>query len=72
MLSCFQNLQNLGSKFTTPLFKTMFEKVTQVSRRPLPRTGDEDERRHVQSLMIGKKVEFVIKMLYNKTEGSTG
>lgn len=71
VLSCFQNLQHLGSKFTTPLFKTMFEKVTQVCSRPAPRVG-EDERLHAQSLMIGKKVEFVIKMLYNRTEGPAG
>lgn len=73
VLSCFQNLQHLGSKFTTPLFKTMFEKVTQVCSRPAPRIGTGDEERlYTQSLMIGKKVEFVIKMLYNRTEGPAG
>jgi hypothetical protein len=46
VLSCFQNLQDLGSKFTTPLFTSMFEKVTQVSGRPDPRVGEE-QRLHL-------------------------
>lgn len=46
VLSCFQNLQDLGSKFAIPLYKSMFEKVTQVSGRPDPRVGEE-QRLHL-------------------------
>ena len=34
VLTCFENLQYLESKFTIPLFKTMFEKISEVSSRP--------------------------------------
>jgi len=70
VLSCFQHLQHFGSKFTTPLFKTMFEKVSQVSGREAPQMGDDGEPKHVQSLMIGKKIELAIKMLFNQTEAA--
>ena len=34
VLTCFQNLHHLSSKFTIPLYKTMFEKISEVSSRP--------------------------------------
>lgn len=45
MLSCFANLQHLESKFTIPLFKTMFEKISEVSSRPAPKVAEEDDSR---------------------------
>lgn len=69
VLTCFENLQYLESKFTIPLFKIMFEKISEVSSRPAPQLA-ENEFRHEQSLMIGKKIQYVIKMLYNATDGA--
>jgi hypothetical protein len=69
VLSCFEHLQYLESKFTIPLFKTMFEKISEVSARPAQKLG-EDEYRRVQGLNVGKKIQFVMKMLYNSSEGS--
>lgn len=36
VLTCFERLQDLGSQFTVPLFKAMFEKISEVSSRPAP------------------------------------
>ena len=67
VLTCFENLQYLESKFTIPLFKTMFEKISEVSARPAPKLA-EDEYRHLQSLALGKKIQFVMKMLYGSSQ----
>jgi hypothetical protein len=67
VLGCFDSLRSLGSKFKVPLFTTMFEKLTQVSLRPSPKLA-ENEFQVKQSLMIGKKIQFVVKMLYNVPE----
>jgi len=42
ILTCFENLQYLEDKFTVPLFKTMFEKISQVSARPAAPLGEDD------------------------------
>lgn len=42
----------------------MFEKISEVSSRPAKQLG-EFEFAHQQSLKIGKKIQFVMKMLYN-------
>jgi hypothetical protein len=67
VLSCFENLQYLESKFTIPLFKTMFEKISEVSARPAPKLLA-DENRHLQCLSLGKKLQFVMKMLYGSSK----
>jgi len=45
----------------------MFEKISEVSSRPATKLG-EDEFRRVQGLNIGKKIQYVMKMLYNPSE----
>jgi hypothetical protein len=67
ILNCFSSLRALGSQFKVPLFKAMFEKISEVSQRPLPRLA-ENEFMVRQGLMVGKKVQFVVKMLYNAPE----
>lgn len=64
VLTCFDNLKHLSSEFTIPLYKTMFEKISEVSARPAKTLGD-NEFKHHQSLKVGKKIQFVMKMLYN-------
>jgi hypothetical protein len=64
VLTCFRNLRDLGSQLTIPLFKSMFEKISEVSSRPAPRLA-EDEFPREQGLKVGKKVQFAIKMLYD-------
>ncbi len=44
----------------------MFEKMTQVSLRPQPKLA-ENEFSVKQGMMIGKQIQFVVKMLYNVT-----
>jgi len=70
VLTCFQNLQYLEGKFTKQLFRAMFEKISEISFRPAKKI-EEDGYKHEQSLKIGKKIEFVMKMLYNVTEGKS-
>jgi hypothetical protein len=70
LLSCFEELQKFESKFTIPLFQTMFEKISEVSSRPARRLSEE-EFTNVQSLMIGKKIELVMKMLYKPSGENT-
>ena len=69
VLTCFERLQHLESKFTIPLFQIMFEKISEVSSRPASKLA-EDEHRREQGLKIGKKIQYVMKMLYNSSEGS--
>jgi len=49
VLTCFENLKQLSSQFTIPLFKAMFEKISEVSSRPPKKLG-EQEFPHKQSL----------------------
>jgi hypothetical protein len=63
-LGCFESLRELGSQLTVPLFKSMFEKISEVSQRPARRLAD-NEFGNEQGLKIGKKIQLVVKMLYD-------
>ena len=42
VLTCFEHLQCLESKFTIPLFQTMFGKISEVSARPAKKLGENE------------------------------
>lgn len=44
VLTCFEHLQYLESKFTIPLFQTMFGKISAVSTRPAKKLGENDNK----------------------------
>ena len=64
VLTCFESLRDLGSQLTIPLFKAMFEKISEVSSRPAPRLA-EGEFALEQGLKVSKKIQLVVKMLYD-------
>jgi hypothetical protein len=42
VLTCFENLRDLSSQFTIPLYQAMFEKISEVSSRPPKQLGPSD------------------------------
>jgi hypothetical protein len=59
LLTCFERLRDLGSQLTIPLFKAMFEKISEVSSRPAP-TLAEGEFAREQGLQVGRKIQLVV------------
>lgn len=59
MLTCFERLRSLGGAFTVPLYKAMFEKLTEVSTRPAlagPELAEDDQPAGEAGLKVGRKV----------------
>lgn len=73
VLTCFERLRDLGAKLTVPLFKAVFEKLTEMSTRPAPvpapaQAEEQEQLAGPVGTTVGRRIQLVAKMLYDCAE----